>query len=264
MFRMCAAALVYYNYFLKEHLHRYSMARTSIFLTETIPLANFVTTRYPWNNTSATPEMTVTPADLILMANMKYMKFIISDLKSLLETSFKTTLARDLDAREVGGSAYAQSKDIMTKLDTLLLRSTALSSSEPEHIEIDDTGGFVNIEDDVVFFLEDEEKSANNMVDNPNILSTGARDRIVRQKNSKQRKSRTLTMGCHHCKLNPLPSTWQYTNGFTVIQLMKLCLIGNRKENVPPLAIAGADSVSHIDDGSRIFSKMRQVMSKVE
>ena len=62
------------------------------------------------------------------------------------------------------------------------MRSTALSSSEPKHIEIDDAGGFVDIEDDVVFFIEDEDRGANNMVDNPNILSTGARDRIVCQK----------------------------------------------------------------------------------
>ena len=105
---------------------------------------------------------------------------------------------------------YAQSKDMMKKLDTLLLRSTALSSNDPEHIEIDDTGGFVDIEDDVVFFLEDEDKGAKNMVANPNILSTGTRDRIVRQKTSKQMKSRTLTMGYHHGKLNPFPSNWQY------------------------------------------------------
>ena len=63
-------------------------------------------------------------------------------------------MAIKIDAREVGGSAYAQSKDIMTKLDTLLMRSTALSSSNPEHIKIDDTGGFVDIEDDIVFFLK--------------------------------------------------------------------------------------------------------------
>ena len=102
------------------------------------------------------------------------------------------------------------------------------------------------------------------MVDNPNLLSTAARDRIVRQKTSKQMKSRTLTMGYHHGKLNPLTSKWQYTNNCTVIQLMNLWLIGNRKENVPPLAIAGAYLVSHINNGSRIFSKMRQVMSKAE
>ena len=117
------------------------MERTSIFLTETIPLANFVTIKYPWNKTSTTPEMTGIPADVLLMAKMEDMKVIISDLKSLLETIFKTRLDRELDSRKVGGSAYAQSKYIMTKLDTLLLRSTALSSSEPEHIEIDDSGG---------------------------------------------------------------------------------------------------------------------------
>ena len=102
------------------------MARTSIFLTEIIPLANFVTTKYPWNKTSATPEMTDIPADVLFMAKMEEMKLIISDLKYLLETSFKTALASELYSREVGGSVYAQSKDIMTKLDYLLLLSTAL------------------------------------------------------------------------------------------------------------------------------------------
>ena len=86
----------------------------------------------------------------------------------------------------------------MTKLDTILLLSTALSSSDPKHIEIDDTGGFVDIEDDVVLFLEDEEKVSNNMVDNPNILSTGTRDKIVRHKTIKKMKSRTLIMRYHH------------------------------------------------------------------
>ena len=122
----------------------------------------------------------------------------------------------------------------------------------------------MNIEDDIAFFLEDEYKGSNNIVDNPNLLSTGARDRIVRKKTSKQMKSRTLTMGYHHGKLNPLPSTCQYPNGCNVIQLMNFWLIGNRKENVPSLVIAGADLVSHIDNGSRVFSIMRQVMSRVE
>ena len=109
---------------------------------------------------------------------------------------------------------------MMTKLDTILLRSTELSSSDPKHIDIDDTGGFVDIEDDVVLFLEYEEKCSNNMVDKPNILSTGTRDIIVRHKTIKQMKSCTLIMGYHHGKLNQFPSTWQYKNGCTVIQLM--------------------------------------------
>ena len=117
---------MYYDYFLKEHLHRNSMARTSIFLTETIPLAKSVTKKYSWIKTSATPEMTGIPTDVLLMAKMGDMKVIIYDLKDSLETIFKITLASELGAKEVGVSAYAQSKYIMTKLDTLLMRSTAL------------------------------------------------------------------------------------------------------------------------------------------
>ena len=93
------------------------------------------------------------------------------------------------------------------------------------------------------------------MVDNPNLLSTVARYRIVRLKTSKQIKSCTLTMGYHHGKLNSFTLTCQYLTGCTVIQLMKLWLIGNRKENLPQLEIAETDLVSHIDNGSRIFSK---------
>ena len=102
------------------------------------------------------------------------------------------------------------------------------------------------------------------MVYNPNLLSTGAIEIIVRQKSIKKMKSCTLTMGYDHGKLKALHSTWQYPNSCTVIQLMNLWLIGNRKENVLQLEIDGSDLVSHIDNGSRIFSKMRQVTSKVE
>ena len=81
---MCVAALVYYNDFLKENLHHNGMERTSIILTETIPLDNFVTTNYPSYKTSATPEITGIPADVLLVANMEDMIVIISDLKSSL------------------------------------------------------------------------------------------------------------------------------------------------------------------------------------
>ena len=56
IFRMCVAALMYYDGLLKERLHCNSIARTSIFLTETIPLSNFLTTKYPCNKMSATEE----------------------------------------------------------------------------------------------------------------------------------------------------------------------------------------------------------------
>ena len=77
-------------------------------MTETIPLADFVTTKYPWNKTCATPEITGIPDDVLLMYNMEDVKVITSDLKYSFETSFKTTLARKFDAREVEGYVYAQ------------------------------------------------------------------------------------------------------------------------------------------------------------
>ena len=45
---------------------------------------------------------------MLLMAKMEDMKVIIYDLKSLLETSFKTIVSREFDAREVGGSVYSK------------------------------------------------------------------------------------------------------------------------------------------------------------
>ena len=52
--------------------------------------------------------MTGIPSDVLLMDKTEDIKVIISDLKYLLEKNFKTTLASELYAREVGGSAYAQ------------------------------------------------------------------------------------------------------------------------------------------------------------
>ena len=64
---------------------------------------------------SATPEMTGIPSDVLLMAKMEDMKVIISDLKSPLETSFKTTLAIKIDSREVGGYVYSHSKQYVDR-----------------------------------------------------------------------------------------------------------------------------------------------------
>ena len=51
--------------------------------------------------------MTGIPADVLLMSKMEDVKVITSDFKYSLEKSFKTTLARKLDAREVEGYVYA-------------------------------------------------------------------------------------------------------------------------------------------------------------
>lgn len=112
------------------------------------------------------------------------------------------------------------------------------------------TGAFVEDEEDIIITLEN--------------VSIGARDQIVRQQTSDQLKRQTLTMGYHHGRCNPLPSTWRYPKGATVIQLMNLWLVGNRSEHVPPLAIVGPECVKHFDKKARSYSKMRQVMEVVK
>ena len=125
---MCSGPGVH-NDSLKGNLHRNSVARMSIFLTEIFSLANFVTTQYTWNKTSATPEMTGIPAEVLLMANMEDMKVIISDLKSLLETSFKTTLASKLDESAVEPSRRVSNFVIISFEWAYAEPPTSLSSS---------------------------------------------------------------------------------------------------------------------------------------
>ena len=61
LMKMCVTSLVHYDGYLKEHLHENSMVRTPNFFTITIPLADFVTTKYLWGGTDDTPSITGIP-----------------------------------------------------------------------------------------------------------------------------------------------------------------------------------------------------------
>ena len=50
-------------------------------------------------------------------------------------------------------------------------------------------------------------------------------------------------MGYHHGRCSRLPSIWKYPKGTTVIQLMNLWLVWNRRDHVPPLVIVGLECV---------------------
>ena len=59
------------------------------------------------------------------------------------------------------------------------------------------------------------------------------------------------------------PSSWRFPNGFAVIQLINMWLVGNPQENVPPLGWMLPDFFLHFDKQGRYFSKMKQVMRLV-
>ena len=71
----------------------------------------------------------------------------------------------------------------------------------------------------------------------PSTTSNGRvlHDATRRKQVNLQLKRRTVTVGYHHGWFNSLTSTWQFPNGFTVIQLINMWLVGNPRENVPPL-----------------------------
>ena len=77
---------------------------------------------------------------------------------------------------------------------------------------------------------------------------------------TQQLKKQKVTVGLHHGKLNPLPSTWEFLKGLTMINLMNIWLMKNRKENTPPLQYLTKLHVDHIKNGPNNLSKIRQVM----
>ena len=243
-----------------------------------------MTTKFPWNKTANTPSITGIPPDIILLSELQTMRKEILDLKLCLPNSFVGILKKELDDRQVGGSAYMQSSEIMLKLDALLARIDSQEPTpEPAEAENEDVGTFVEEEDDVVLFITNESAADSRNVTNVNnnangntsansrnrnasasTLLTAARDRIVRETTAEQMKRRPLSLGYHHGKLNPLPSSWQIPTGCTVIQLVNMWLLGHKEENIPPLGMMSPDLVKHFDKGGRMYSKMKQVMGKVE
>ena len=120
LMKMCVTSLVHYDGYLKEHLHENSMVRTPNFFTITIPLADFVTTKYLWSGTDDTSRIIGIPPEIMLLAEMESMKKEILELKSSLPDSFRETSKKELDDRQVGGAGYVQSTEIITKLDRVL------------------------------------------------------------------------------------------------------------------------------------------------
>ena len=262
VFKMCIASFMLHRQFLNENLHRNSSVRTSIFMIETPPYANNVTTKYPWDQTSDTPEITGIPPDVMILAEFQEMKLELSNLRSGLESSFKQSLKDELDARDVGGSGYAQANEMMTKLDKLIQWAEngqpLLQQNYPDEERDDNPLGFYfEEEEDIVLPMD-------SVGPNRDIVSSTWKDVKVKEETKEQLQKRQLSIGYHHGQLNPLPSAWQYPTGMTLIQLINLWLIGIRDENVPPLYMVRPTLVSHFDHGSRQYSKMKQVMKNVE
>ena len=263
---MAMAAMAYHRKFLEEHLHQESMFRLSPFWAEDIPFQEKVVSKHPWDATDETPEITGVPPDILLLVEMESMQQKIEDLKTDLQASFKSTLAQELDDRNVGGPGYARGNDILAKMDTLLDKLTQVSSAVqaspavpalPPHdpADLGDSGEFVS---------DDEEEDIGLMLDEPEQMPPRKRARIIRERTKEQLANRKIKVGFHHGQFNPLPASWKFPKGLTVIQLAGLWLVGSEKEHIPPLGTMPTQLLKHIDKKGKIRSMMNVLMKELE
>ena len=257
VFKMCISSIEYHKEFLMTNLHKVSNIRASVFMIETAPHTQHLTVKYPWNKTIDTPELTGIPPDILIMSEFEMMKQCMQNMKISLETSFDTSLKRELDARSIGSMMHFQVTEMMTRMDQVLSTISTKQSpavSAPEEKADDEFYGEYSIldedeeEDEVVIQFVDEATS----------------NQLSLDRTKKQLKLRKYSVGLHHGRLNPLPSEWRYPKGLTLIQLINLWLIGVKDQNVPPLAIINTHCVYHFDNNARKYSKMKQVMRFVE
>ena len=259
LFKMCVASSVYHRQFLEQNLHSQSNVRASIFLLDRAPLDDYVITKYPWNKTASTPQLTGIPPDVLVLSEFESMRKQVDDAKNELKLHFDESLKNELDERSVGGLPYKRMNEMMEKMDGMmkLLDAKAVPLSSPMNVDdtlgSGDNGGFVTNEEeeeDVVIPIKD--------------VDAATADQLVQVQTKKQLQARQYTIGYHHGRMNPLPASWQYPTGITLIQLINLWLIGVKEKNVPPLAKLSPHWVEHFDKQGRKLSKMKQVMKYVE
>jgi len=73
-----------------------------------------------------------------------------------------------------------------------------------------------------------------------------------------------LQWGIHHGKLNPLPADWEFPTSYSIIEVLRLWLMGEPEPmKVPPLRYVTSSYVGHIKSGTGYLSKLRCVMKVV-
>ena len=111
----------------------------------------------------------------MLLADIETLKRDMADLKTDLMSSFQETLIHQLDERQVGGSGFVRSNEILEKLETLINKFAEVSRPPPAAPtvpflppnedepapELEEADGFVSEEEeDIVLQLQRPEGSA--------------------------------------------------------------------------------------------------------
>ena len=148
-------------------------------------------------------------------------------MKGSFQRGFKCTLVDELNAMEVGEPGYVQSTVILSKLDQLHYRST---SNQQNHDHLSPDKHFMDYED-VTLVIEDG-MNLQTITNHNQDLTERTTEQMLRQETEQQLKQRKLTIGLHHVRLNPFPSTWEFSKAIQIISLINLWFQGNKYNNI--------------------------------
>ena len=117
---MTLASVIYHSDYLNNCIHPLSAARCSVFLSEDIPMKQYIVVAYPWKCTSDSPNLTGIPPHTVLMSELEEMRILLSAIRVGVKTDLTEVLQEELDKREIGGPAFSQSQAVLEKINQVL------------------------------------------------------------------------------------------------------------------------------------------------
>jgi hypothetical protein len=136
-------------------------------MTKVMPYVDKVCVNYPWDKTSDTPKITGISPDVLILAQFESVCREMERMKNSMTLSFEPVLKSELDAREIGGAAYAPVHAMVNKTDAMIARTNSMMGqcklqSMPLSLPAE-TGGKIYCGKD--FNLIDEEEVVNPILD---------------------------------------------------------------------------------------------------
>jgi len=255
---MCFAAICNAYDHLKENLHEKCPLRSAAVFRD-IPdtILALATTKYPWDKTADTPKATGIPPHVFQLAKMEALEKKMDLLqegildgmrKEMSERGFASTQYNTSEITDVIQSAFSK---MMEKFDSIGVSNNTSSQQDVGFIMTDESEGFL----DGTVVGGDHDAAA-----------TGEERQLAQKQNRMKAASsvekRTLTLGFHHGKLNPLPANWKPTS-MTCLQLIQNWFISNKRDNIPALCNLDSRMVEHLKM-NKYRNSMKSFMSIVE
>ena len=270
LFKACIASLVYHKKKGNlDSMHSNCPLRTSIFWIEDVPFVDCVTTKYPWNKTDDTPELTGIPPDVALLVKVQSLKEELAKMKEDLKESFKDILVNQLDSRNVGGTNFTQSTIIMEKLDALLEKAGNIyerpSGRTRRPFDDDEEEEDNDVDDLVVEYDIAAEEPTLDGVDKAAVTPL-VKEALAKKRREEMLQQRKWSMGVSsEGILTPLPPDFTFPQ-MNMNGLITKWFLGDKKNNIPPYRLLHANNnfIEHVKNGKRDISKMGKVMEKVK